>query len=166
MQHRLKVYLLSGAVVAVLVIGIAIQQGVFAQDDSDNPTTSSTTAAQEEDATNAQGTDANAEAAVQYMGFIETVAANLGVSDPMVVDGVIKDVLTQVVDEQLAAGELADDAASALHGQIESGNVAPLIFGQAEQGDSGTGESDTEQDDGSGAPQAPTEAPDDDIYDY
>jgi len=167
MHHRVRIYAISVAVVALLVIGVAIQQGVFAQDDSDDSAPPVETTAQTGDGANAPASDANAESALQYLDFINTVAANLGVSDPMAGDTVIKSVLTQVIDERLNAGEMSDTAATALKTQIDGGNVAPLLFNQADQGDSGTGgsEENLQQGGGSGAPQAPTESPDDD-YDY
>src|SRR5262245_46737727 len=119
MHQRLKVYFLSGTLVAILVVGIAIQQGVFAQDDGDDPTAPSTTSAQSGDTSNAQATDANAEAALKYKDFIETVAANLGVSDPMVVDTVIKNVLTQTIDEQVKSGGMTQDAATKVEARIQ-----------------------------------------------
>jgi cytoskeletal protein RodZ len=164
MQQRLKVYAISVAAVALLVLGVAIQQGVFAQDDNDNSTPPAATSAQTGDsnASNAPATDVNAEAALKYKDFIETAASNLGVSDPMVVDTAVKDVLKQVVDEQVSSGAMSDDAASAVRDQIDSGNVAPLIFGQQSDSQTPT-DDDSRQDDGGGAPQAPTE---DDEYDY
>jgi hypothetical protein len=166
MHQRLRVYAIGLAAVALLIIGVAIQQGVFAQDDSDDSNTPAATTTQTGDEPNNGATDANAEAALQYKSFIETAAANLHVSDPMVVDNVIKTVLKQVVDEQVSSGAMSETDAEAVRAQIDSGNVAPLIFGQADQGDTGGSDETSQQDDGSGAPQQqPTESPDDD-YDY
>jgi hypothetical protein len=170
MHQRLRVYAIGLAAVALLIIGVAIQQGVFAQDDSDDSNTPAATTTQTGDEFNNGATDANAEAALQYKSFIETVATNLHVSDPMVVDNVVKTVLKQVVDEQVGSGAMSDADAEAVRAQIDSGNVAPLIFGKADQGDTGgsgtppPSDDSTQQDDGSGAPAAPTE--DDDGYDY
>jgi hypothetical protein len=165
MHQRLRVYAIGMAAVALLIIGVAIQQGVFAQDDDSNPPATAAPAG-DTDTSNAAATDSNAEAALRYKSFIETVATNLHVSDPMVVDNVVKTVLKQVVDEQVSAGEMSDTDAEAVRAQIDSGNVAPLIFGQSDQGDGGESDENSQQDDGSGAPQQqPTEAPDDD-YDY
>jgi hypothetical protein len=166
MHHRLRIYAITVAVVALLVIGVAIQQGVFAQDDSDDSAPPVETTAQTGDGASSPATDASAESAVQYLGFLETVAANLGISDPMAVDTAVKTMLTQVVDEQMSSGAMSDDAATAVRAQIDSGNVAPLIFGQADQGDAQTPtDENAQQDDGSNSQPAPTEAPDDD-YDY
>jgi hypothetical protein len=112
---------------------------------------------------------------VQYLGFISTVAKNLGIKDPMTVDTAIKTMLKQTVDDRHNAGEISDSAASALDKQIDAGNVAPLIFGQSQagQGDSGASGSDArnpsdnsqQQGDSSNTSPAPTETPDGG-YDY
>jgi hypothetical protein len=173
MHHRMRLFDFSVAAIALIAIGVVVRQGGFAQDDYSTPPAQdnySTPAA----ATGAPAEDTNAEASVQYLGFISTVASNLGISDPMTVDAAIKTMLTQIVDDRVNAGEISDTDATALKARIDADNVAPLLFNQAGQNDPSASGSDAQtptdsspqQNNGNDTQQAPTETPDPGYYGY
>src|SRR3954462_13480049 len=118
MHHRLRIFAFSVAALALIAIGIAVKQGGFAQDDYSTPPPDATSAQDQYSTppanTGASAGDATADASVQYLGFISTVAKNLGIKDPMTVDSAIRTMLKQTVDDRHNAGEISDSAASTL----------------------------------------------------
>jgi len=116
MHRRLQVLGLSAAAVAVLGIGALTDRGVFAQE-ATPPATTETPAS-------------SADASSAYDEFVEGLAANLGIADAATVDTAIKETLKQRVDEELAAGNIAANAATALKERIDAGEFGgPFFFG-------------------------------------
>lgn len=56
-----------------------------------------------------------------YQDFLTKLAANLGITDPTKVDAAIKTTLTQMVDEQAAAGHIKQQTATTLKQRIGKG---------------------------------------------
>lgn len=85
--------------------------------------------AQDSTATPGAGTSTTEETAKQayYDDFVSKLAANLNISDATTVDKAIRDSLTQIVDEELAAGHISQDTANKLKENIASGEV-PFLF--------------------------------------
>lgn len=66
----------------------------------------------------------------RYTDFVDKLAANLGNTDASKVDTAIRTTLKQMVDEEVQAGNLSANEATALKNRIDSGDFpADLPFG-------------------------------------
>src|SRR4051812_36338196 len=101
---------LTGAA-ALLAVG-ANGRNVFAQDATPSATS---------------GTEI-AEAS-RYADFVSKLATNLGIADSATVDTAIKTTLKQMVDADLAAGNISANAATAAKQAIDSGDFGHGLFG-------------------------------------
>lgn len=84
--------------------------GVFAQDATPTPGTSTTTEATEPET-------------VERNAFLDAFAAQLGVTDQATIDAAIQATVTQLLDEKVAAGELSQAQADEILARIEAGDV-------------------------------------------
>lgn len=66
--------------------------------------------------------------AEQYTLFVSKLAGNLGIADSATVDKAIRDSLTQMTDEALAAGEISEEAATRMKEYVATAPV-PFLFG-------------------------------------
>lgn len=134
MHHRFKGFALGAAALAMIGVGTVGNHGVFAQEE---PAAESTPAVG-----SAGDTDTTVAETSAYDNFIAGLAEYLGISDPATVDSAIKTVLKEKVDEQLAAGEISDDEATARKDRIDAGEFGDfggfsLGFGQGHEGRNG-----------------------------
>jgi hypothetical protein len=160
MNRRFSMFVLSAAALVIVGTGAIVSNGVFAQESTP-----------EAEGTPAVGSDAETETSA-YDEFVAGLAANLGISDPATVDTAIKETLKQRVDEQLAAGEISANEATARKERIDAGEFGRFFFGRGdrdgdrgghdgrddrgEQDDSDTGE---EDDSDTSSEASPTETP-------
>ena len=117
MYQRLKILALGAGAFALIGTSAVVNNGVFAQE--------STPAAESTPAVGSAGeTETSA-----YDGFVALVlAANLGISDPATVDTAVKETLKQRVDEQLAAGEISANEATARKERIDGEALRILLW--------------------------------------
>jgi hypothetical protein len=147
MHQRLKILALSVAALAMVGTGAIVSDGVFAQESTP-----------EAESTPAVGSAGDTETSA-YDEFVAGLAANLGISDPATVDSAIKETLKQKVDEQLAAGEISANEATARKERIDAGEFGGFFFGRGGFRDGGPrggfdhrGDGDVQkEDDGTGA---------------
>jgi hypothetical protein len=144
----MKVLALSAAALALIGTGAVASNGVFAQESTP-----------EAESTPAVGSAGETETSA-YDEFVAGLAANLGISDPATVDTAIKETLKQKVDEQLAAGEISANEATARKERIDAGEFGGFFFGRSSLRGDGfdhRGRGDTsKQDDGAGTEVTPT----------
>ena len=149
MHQRIKVIALGTAAFVLIGTGAVVNNGVFAQESTP-----------EAESTPAVGSGGETETST-YDEFVAALAANLGISDPATVDTAIKETLKQQVDEQLAAGEISANEATARKERIDAGEFGGFFFGRGGlRGGDGfdhRGRGDTpKQDDGAGTEVTPT----------
>jgi len=120
---------LGAALVVLFGIGSVAGHDVFAQDATPAAGTSSTT-----DTT--------------YQDFVGKLAANLGIADATQVDAAIKTTLKQMVDEQLAAGNISANEATAAKQAIDNGDLGHGLFDFDHGHDGKDGHSDRNDNDG------------------
>jgi hypothetical protein len=118
MHQRLKILALSVAALAMIGTGTVVNNGVFAQESTP-----------EAESTPAVGSAGETETSA-YDEFVAALAANLGISDPATVDTAIKETLKQQVDEQLAAGEISANEATARKERIDAGEFGGFFLGR------------------------------------
>jgi len=81
------------------------------------------------DTTNtSEATDRATQSAERYQDFVSKLASNLGLAGATGVDTAIRDALKGMIDDQLAAGEIAANNATAWKTEIDE-SVAPLKIG-------------------------------------
>jgi hypothetical protein len=85
------------------------------------------------------GTQKKPDAAALYQSFLGKLATNLGLSDPKAVDTAIRTSLKSLVDDQLAAGHISGDNATALKQRIDAATVPLGMFGVGGEGYGGGG---------------------------
>jgi hypothetical protein len=125
MHHRMKVMVLGAAALALIGTGAVANIGVFAQESTP-----------EAESTPAVGSTGETETSA-YDEFVAALAANLGISDPATVDTAIKETLKQKVDEQLAAGEISANEATARKERIDAGEFGGFFLGRGGSRDGG-----------------------------
>lgn len=108
--------------------GLVNQAPAFAQESSTSTPADSTTTATATDSRAAARAEWEAERLAQYENFLAKFAANLGLSDPALVETAYKDTLKELIDEQLAAGDIAANDAAELKTRIDEAD-GPLFFG-------------------------------------
>jgi hypothetical protein len=69
-----------------------------------------------------------AERQERYENFLAKFAANLGISDPEQIETGFRDTLKEMIDEELAAGDIAANDAAELKARIDEAD-GPLFFG-------------------------------------
>lgn len=116
--------LVGGLGLSLTLAGAGIITPTFAQESS-TETSSSTTTSETRAAERAEW---EVERRQQYENFLAKFAANLGISDPALVETAFKDTLKQTIDEQLAAGDIAANVAAELKTRIDEAD-GPLFFG-------------------------------------
>lgn len=109
-----------GLSLALAGAGVIVQAPALAQE-----TSTSTTAS---DARAADRAEWKADRLARYESFLAKFAANLGISDPALVETAFKDTLKELIDEQLAAGDIAANDAAELKARID-GADGPIFFG-------------------------------------
>jgi hypothetical protein len=114
----MKVLALGAAALALIGTGAVVSDGVFAQESTP-----------EAESTPAVGSAGETETSA-YDEFVAALAANLGISDPATVDTAIKETLKQKVDEQLAAGEISANEATARKERIDAGEFGGFFLGR------------------------------------
>ena len=83
----------------------------------------------------------------RYQDFVAKLAANLGINDPSTVDSAIRDALSAIVDERLAAGEIAANDATAIKEQIAASESPLRIGGFGKRGRHARGQRDDSAED-------------------
>jgi hypothetical protein len=109
MNRRFSIFALSAAALVMVGTSAVVGNGVFAQESTP-----------EAESTPAVGSAGETETSA-YDEFVADLAANLGISDPATLDTAIKETLKQQVDEQLAAGEISANEATARKERIDAG---------------------------------------------
>jgi hypothetical protein len=104
-------------------LGVA---GIFGTSRALGQDTATPSAAEETDVGSAGETDTTDDA---YQIFLAALAANLGLGDPAAVDTGIREALKTVIDERLAAGEIAANDAEAIKAEIDA-SASPLRIGK------------------------------------
>src|SRR4051794_32700471 len=101
MNRRLQVLGLGLALLALIGVGTISGRGVFAQDATPTP-----------------GTSTAPSTTPERDPFLDAFAAQLGVTDPAKVDAAIVAAAQQVLDQKVAAGELTQAQADAIKANI------------------------------------------------
>jgi hypothetical protein len=110
-------FVVGGGAAALTVAGLAIQRSADAQDATATPSTGTTAPETSQDQTQ-----------TTYQDFIAALATNLGIADATTVDTAIRTTLKQLVDDQLTAGHISADEATARKTRIDSSD-SPLGMG-------------------------------------
>ena len=117
LKERSKNLLVYGGITAMTGAAmLGIGGSVFAQD------TATPGAGTEETTDAGTVTDRQAEREARYAAFLDALAVNLGVADGETVDAAIRTTMKQMIDEQLAAGEISANLAAELKAAIDSGD--------------------------------------------
>jgi hypothetical protein len=101
MLTRMKGLALAASLLIVVAFAAATHQGVFAASPSSG----------------------------SYDAFVAKLSANLGVSDPAMVDAAIKTSLKQMVDDSLASGAISSKKAASLKKKIDQSNDPGKLLG-------------------------------------
>lgn len=112
MFQRVKVLGIGASLFAVIGIGGLGAHGVFAQSTATPPATSSVS---------------TTTAPSAYSVFVKKLATNLGVADSTKVDAAIKTTLKQMIDEQLAAGNISANEATTMKAEIDKATDASSL---------------------------------------
>lgn len=108
MNRRLQGVGLGLSFLALVGVGgVMTGNGVFAQDATPPPGTSTTTE----------------ETTPERSAFLDAFAAQLGVTDQAKIDAAIKATVTQLVNEKVAAGDLTQAQADEILAKVDSGDV-------------------------------------------